>query len=69
MSSDSNYVHPEVLVSTEWVASHVHDPSIRIIESNEDILLYDTGHKIWSDSALLLKAGQELFAKKLLAIF
>lgn len=44
MSSDSNYVHPEVVVSTEWVASHVNDPSIRIIESNEDILLYDTGH-------------------------
>ncbi len=44
MSSDSNYVHPEVLVSTEWVAAHANDPSIRIIESNEDILLYDTGH-------------------------
>ncbi|MBM3857330.1 MAG: sulfurtransferase [Verrucomicrobia bacterium] len=44
MSSDSNYVHPEVLVSTEWVAEHYKDPSIRIIESNEDILLYDTGH-------------------------
>ncbi len=44
MSSDFNYVHPEVLVSTEWVAAHVNDPSIRIIESNEDILLYDTGH-------------------------
>lgn len=44
MSSDSNYVHPEVLVSTEWVAEHCKDPSIRIIESNEDILLYDIGH-------------------------
>ncbi|MBX9577704.1 MAG: sulfurtransferase [Chthoniobacterales bacterium] len=44
MIPDSNYVHPEVVVSTEWVASHVNDPSIRIIESNEDILLYDTGH-------------------------
>ena len=44
MISDSNYVHPEVLVSTEWVAAHLNDSSIRIIESNEDILLYDTGH-------------------------
>jgi len=44
MIPDSNYVHPEVVVSTEWVASHVNDPSIRIIESNEDILLYGTGH-------------------------
>lgn len=44
MSSDLNYIHSEVLVSTEWVSSHAEDPSIRIIESNEDILLYDTGH-------------------------
>lgn len=44
MIPDSNYVHAEIVVSTEWVASHVNDPSIRIIESNEDILLYDTGH-------------------------
>jgi thiosulfate/3-mercaptopyruvate sulfurtransferase len=38
------YVHPEVLVSTQWVADHLNDPSIRVIESNEDILLYDQGH-------------------------
>src|SRR5258708_8229967 len=38
------YVHPEVLVSTEWVAQHLHDPKVRIVESNEDILLYDQGH-------------------------
>jgi thiosulfate/3-mercaptopyruvate sulfurtransferase len=38
------YVHPEVLVSTQWVADHLNDPSIRIVESNEDILLYDQGH-------------------------
>lgn len=44
MSSDSNYFHPEALVSTTWVAEHLNDSSIRIIESNEDILLYDTGH-------------------------
>lgn len=40
-----NYAHPEVLVSTEWVASHLDDTDeIRIVESDEDILLYDTGH-------------------------
>ena len=39
-----DYAHPEALVSTEWVAEHLNDPSVRIIESNEDILLYDTGH-------------------------
>ena len=38
------YVNPEVLVSTDWVASHLEDPGIRIIESNEDPLLYATGH-------------------------
>ena len=38
------YVHPDVLVSTEWVAQHAQDPQIRIVESNEDPLLYGTGH-------------------------
>jgi thiosulfate/3-mercaptopyruvate sulfurtransferase len=38
------YVRPEVLVSTDWVASHLQDPSVRIIESNEDPLLYPSGH-------------------------
>jgi thiosulfate/3-mercaptopyruvate sulfurtransferase len=38
------YVHPEVLVSTEWVEQHLEDPSVRIIESNEDTLLYSSGH-------------------------
>src|SRR5436190_24188415 len=38
------YVHPEVLVSTQWVADHLNDPNVRIVESNEDIMLYDQGH-------------------------
>lgn len=38
------YARPEVLVSTEWVAAHLKDPSVRLIESNEDLLLYETGH-------------------------
>src|SRR5947208_4944862 len=38
------YVHPEVLVSTNWLAEHLDDPNIRIVESDEDVLLYDTGH-------------------------
>jgi thiosulfate/3-mercaptopyruvate sulfurtransferase len=33
-----------VLVSTDWVADHLHDPGIRLVESDEDILLYDMGH-------------------------
>ncbi len=41
---DRGYTHPEALVSTEWVADHLDDDSIRLVESNEDVLLYDTGH-------------------------
>ncbi len=40
----SSYANPDALVSTEWVQAHLSDPEVRIIESNEDILLYDTGH-------------------------
>ena len=40
-----NYAHPEVLVSTEWVDQNRSDTdSIRIVESDEDLLLYNTGH-------------------------
>ena len=38
------YAHPEVLVSTQWVADHLKDPTVRLVESDEDVLLYDTGH-------------------------
>ncbi len=41
---ERGYAHPEVLVSTEWVAQHLDDPQVRIIESNEDPLLYPSGH-------------------------
>jgi thiosulfate/3-mercaptopyruvate sulfurtransferase len=38
------YAHPEVLVSTDWVEQHKNDPKVRIVESDEDVLLYDMGH-------------------------
>ncbi|HVG44007.1 MAG TPA: sulfurtransferase [Longimicrobium sp.] len=38
------YAHPEALVSTDWVAAHLDDPAVRIVESDEDVLLYDVGH-------------------------
>jgi thiosulfate/3-mercaptopyruvate sulfurtransferase len=41
---ERGYAHPEALVSTEWVAGHLDDPAVRIVESDEDVLLYDTGH-------------------------
>ena len=40
----SQYAHPEVLVSTGWLAEHLREPGVRLVESNEDVLLYDTGH-------------------------
>jgi thiosulfate/3-mercaptopyruvate sulfurtransferase len=42
--SISQYAHPEVLVSTEWLAEHLNEPGTRLVESNEDVLLYETGH-------------------------
>lgn len=42
--AERGYAHPEVLVSTSWVADHLTDPSVRLIESDEDLLLYETGH-------------------------
>lgn len=42
--ADRGYAHPEILVSTEWVSQHLDDPSLRLIESNEDVLLYHSGH-------------------------
>lgn len=39
-----SYAHPDVLISTDELSRRLDDPSIRIIESNEDVLLYDTGH-------------------------
>ena len=42
--ADKGYANPDVLVSTEWVAAHLNDDNIRLLESNEDVLLYDTGH-------------------------
>ncbi len=38
------YAHPEMLVTTEWLAQHREDPGLVIVESDEDVLLYDTGH-------------------------
>ncbi len=38
------YAHPETLVDTSWVADHLNDPSVRLIEADEDVLLYEVGH-------------------------
>lgn len=40
----ANYAHPEVLVSTDWVADHLSDPKVRIAEVDVDTKAYDEGH-------------------------
>jgi thiosulfate/3-mercaptopyruvate sulfurtransferase len=40
----TEYAHPEVLVSTTWLAANLQNPKVRIVESDEDILLYEVGH-------------------------
>ncbi|GAA1184457.1 sulfurtransferase [Ornithinimicrobium humiphilum] len=38
------YAHPERLVTTAWLAEHLGDEGLVVLESDEDVLLYDTGH-------------------------
>ena len=40
----NEYAHKDVLVSTDWVSKNLNEPNIRLVESNEDVLLYGTGH-------------------------
>jgi len=40
----AQYAHPERLVTTAWLAERLDDPRILVAESDEDVLLYDTGH-------------------------
>jgi thiosulfate/3-mercaptopyruvate sulfurtransferase len=39
-----DYANPEMLVSTAWLAEHLNDPGLVVAESDEDVLLYETGH-------------------------
>ena len=40
----AEYADGTRLVSTDWVAEHAGDPGLVIVESDEDVLLYETGH-------------------------
>src|SRR2546423_15341300 len=42
--SQTGYARPEVLVDTQWVADHVNDPKLKIVEVDVDTNAYDTGH-------------------------
>ena len=48
-SKFADYAHPERLVSTDWLAGQLNDGAVNtgnlvVLESDEDVLLYDTGH-------------------------
>ena len=43
-SSNTEYAHPEYLVSTEWVADNLDTPNVRLVEVNDDPELYTAGH-------------------------
>src|ERR1022692_4177192 len=40
----SDYAHPEMLVSTAWVAGHANDATVRVVEVDVDTKAYQEGH-------------------------
>ncbi len=54
-----DYAHPEVLVDTQWLAEHLHDPQVRIIDAHIDPAPYQSGHipgaVLWNGFETLLK--------------
>ncbi|HET9133975.1 MAG TPA: sulfurtransferase [Gemmatimonadales bacterium] len=42
--TERGYANPDVLVDTAWVSARLEDPSVVLLESDEDLLLYETGH-------------------------
>jgi thiosulfate/3-mercaptopyruvate sulfurtransferase len=40
----ADYAHPEAIVSTEWLAANLTNPDVVVVESDEDVLLYEIGH-------------------------
>ncbi len=40
----AEYADPRALVSTAWLAEHLGEPGLAVVESDEDVLLYETGH-------------------------
>jgi thiosulfate/3-mercaptopyruvate sulfurtransferase len=44
MSANGGYAHPDRLISTEWLADHLEDGSLRIFDVDEDTAAYDKAH-------------------------
>ena len=55
----TDYAHPEVLVDTQWVADHLNDPNVRIVDTHIDPTSYEEGHipgaVFWHGIEMLLK--------------
>jgi len=43
-SSFAAFAHPERLVSTDWLQAHLGTPGLVVVESDEDVILYESGH-------------------------
>ena len=43
-ASFADYAEPGRLVTTDWLAAHLGDEGLVVVESDEDVLLYETGH-------------------------
>ncbi len=43
-TNNDTYANPDVLVSTDWVAEHLNDPRVKLLEVDEDVLLFEQGH-------------------------
>src|SRR4029434_8982707 len=44
MTMTSSYARPDMIVSTEWVATHLQDPKVRFVEVDVDTASYEQGH-------------------------
>ncbi|MGH2589763.1 MAG: sulfurtransferase [Actinomycetota bacterium] len=40
----TEYENPDALVETDWLEAHLEDPSVRVIEVDEDTAAYEKGH-------------------------
>ncbi len=40
----AEYAHPQALVTVDWLLENLDDPNLVVLESDEDVLLYETGH-------------------------
>ena len=40
----TDYANPDALVSTDWLVEHLDDPSVRIVECDEDVTAYERNH-------------------------